>query len=216
MDNLVIISIILSIAYYFEKRKVKLNQWILLVSLVLLTYFFQLSILYFSRSGIAVLIHRIINPDLNGYFTEAIKIKNLGGFLADYQKNVLGFSMHATGHPPGGIIFFWFIEKIVNVISSLKTLVINLAPKHPDVQIIWNNLTLSQRSTAVFSAFFIPFLGSLNIIPLFYLAKKLFDEKTALRSVLLAVFIPAFLIGTALLIFSSFVFLVSKALFNFS
>ena len=84
---LVIISIILSIAYYFEKRKVKLNQWILLVSLVLLTYFFQLSILYFSRSGIAVLIHRIINPDLNGYFTEAIKIKNLGGFLADYQSD---------------------------------------------------------------------------------------------------------------------------------
>jgi len=193
---LIVITLILSLFYFLEKKK--LNSLISLVLLMVLSYFFQLSILYFSRSGISVLIHRIINPDLNGYFTEAIKIKNLGEFLANYQKNVLSFSMHATGHPPGSIIFFWLIEKMINVIPLFQTLIVNLIPKHQDVLSVWNSLTLSQKSTAVFSAFFIPSLGSLNIVPLFYIAKKLFNFKTALRSVLLAIFIPGLTLFTPL------------------
>ena len=193
---LIVIALILSLFYFLEKKK--LNSLISLVLLVVLSYLFQLSVLYFSRSGISVLIHRIINPDLNGYFTEAIKIKNLGEFLANYQKNVLSFSMHSTGHPPGSIIFFWLIDKIINVIPLFQTFAVNLIPKHQDVQSIWNGLTLNQRSTAVFSAFFIPFLGSLNIIPLFYIAKKLFNLKTALRSIFLAIFIPGLTLFTPL------------------
>ncbi|MFH0979605.1 MAG: hypothetical protein V1803_01520 [Candidatus Roizmanbacteria bacterium] len=193
---LVVIAFILFLYYFLEKKRV--SSWTLLILLVVLSYFFQLSVLYFSRSGISVLIHRIINPDLNGYFTEAVKIKNLGEFLANYQKNVLSFSMHATGHPPGPIIFFWLIEKIINVIPLFQIFIVNLIPKHLDVQSIWNNLTLSQRSTAVFSAFFIPFLGSLNIIPLFFIAKNLYNLKTAIRTGFLSVFIPALILFTPL------------------
>ena len=196
---LIIIFTILGLVYSFEKKKlVKLDPWVSLVSLVSLAFFFQLSVLYFSRSGISVLIHRIINPDLNGYFTEAIKIKNLGEFFANYQKNVLDFSMHATGHPPGGIIFFWLIEKIVEVIPFLKNIAVNLSPKHSDVQEMWTSLTTIQRSTATISAFIIPFLGSLNLIPLYCLVKKLYGDKTAVRTTALAIFIPALTLFTPL------------------
>lgn len=205
---LVVIAFILFLYYFLEKKR--LNSLASLVLLVVLSYLFQLSVLYFSRSGISVLIHRVINPGLNGYFTEAIKIKNLGEFLANYQKNVLSFSMHATGHPPGPIIFFWLINKTINVIPLFQSFVVNLIPKHQDIQSIWNSLTLSQRSTAVFSAFFIPFLGSLNIIPMFYLAKRLFNSKTALRSVLLVIFILGLILFTPLSdIFFPFFFLSS-------
>ncbi|MBI5127608.1 glycosyltransferase family 39 protein [Candidatus Roizmanbacteria bacterium] len=194
---LTVITLILSLFYFLEK-KVKWNSFVLLGLLVTLSYLFQLSILYFGRSGISVLIHRIINPNLNGYFTEAIKIKNLSEFLSGYQNNVLNYSMHATGHPPGSVLFLWLIEKIINFIPLLKNLAVNLIPKHQDVKIIWNSLTITQRSTAVVSAFIIPIIGSLNIIPLFYIAKNLFDNKTALRSTVLAVFIPALTLFTPL------------------
>ena len=195
---LVIILLILGLFYVLEKKKIKLDSWVSLVLLVSLAYVFQLSVLYFSRHGIFVLIHRVINPDLNGYYTEAVKIKKLTEFIINYQKNVLDLSMHATGHPPGGIIFFWLIEKIISIVPLLKNIAYNLTPSHTDVKLIWNNLTLVQRLTAIVSAFFIPLLGSLNLIPLFYLAKKLFDKITALRSVVLAAFIPALTLFTPL------------------
>lgn len=186
---LIIIALILSAFYLIDKiKKVSLSA---LFGLVILAFLFQLSILFFSRSGIGVLIHRIINPDLNGYFTEAIKINDLFSFMANYRESVLNFSMHATGHPPGSILFFWFIERIFDLFPFVNGLTAGIVPKHADVQLIWNGLNLTQKSAAVFSAFFIPFLGSLNILPLFYLAKHLYDVKTAIRSVFLVVFLPA-------------------------
>lgn len=193
---LIMIFIILSFFYFLQKKK-KVSPMFLIL-LALLAYFFQMAVLYFSRSGIAVLIHRIINPDLNGYFTEAIKLKNLVLFISEYQKNVLSFSMHATGHPPGGIIFFWLIEKIVEAIPAIKNLSLSLSPKHGDVQLIWNSLTIVQRSTAILSALFIPLLSSFNLIPIYYIAKKLYNDKTALRSAVMAIFIPALTLFTPL------------------
>ncbi len=193
-----IVMILIFYLFYFLEKKGKLDQLATLVLLVILSYLFQLSILYFGRSGIFVLIHRIINPDLNGYFTEAVKIKNLSEFLASYQKNVLNFSMHATGHPPGSILFFWLIGKTVNFLPFIRNFAANLIPQHQDVKTIWDSLNMNQRTTAIFSAFFIPFLGSLNIIPLFYLSKNLFNTKTALRTVFLAIFIPALILFTPL------------------
>ncbi len=197
---LMIISFILYIGYFFDKKKklASLDLWVLLVLLVILSYFFQLSVLYFSRSGISVLIHRVINPGLNGYFTEAVKIKNLGSFFSNYQKNVLNFSMHAAGHPPGPIIFYWLMEKLVNFIPLINNFVSNLIPQHNDVQIIWKGLTLNQKSAAVFSAFFVPFLASLNIIPLFLISRKLSGIKAAVRIALMSIFIPALTLFTPL------------------
>lgn len=193
---LIIIALILVIFYFVDKRKkIPLS---VLFGLVILTFLFQLSILYFSRSGVGVLIHRIINPDLNGYFTEATKIKDLFSFMSNYRENVLNFSMHATGHPPGSILFFWLIEKILTFFPFINKLIAGVIPKHTDVQLIWNNLILIQKSTAVFSAFLIPFIGSLNILPLYFLAKHLYDVKTAVRSVFLAIFLPTLTLFTPL------------------
>lgn len=207
---LIIILITFGFTYFIEKRKVKLNNWLFLILFISLSYLFQLSILYFSRSGLSVLIHRIINPDLNGYFTEAMKINNLSEFIANYQKNVLSFSMHATGHPPGVLLFFWVMEKIVNLIPFLKSISVNLIPYHFDVKLIWNSLTITQRSTAIISAFLIPFLGSLNIIPLYFLVIKLFNYKTAIRATLISIFVPALTLFTPLPdVFFSLFFLAS-------
>src|SRR3989338_11203780 len=157
---LLFIFLIIIIGYYFDKQKeikFKNKLPLILIILVFVTYFFQLSVIFFSRSGISVLVHQIINPNLNGYFTEAIKIKNLGEFLTNYQKNVLSFSMHAKGHLPGSILLFWLIEKITYIIPFINKLTESLSPKHYDVKLIWDNLTLNQKSGAILSTFFIPF-----------------------------------------------------------
>src|SRR5207244_3245226 len=70
-----------------------------LLCLVLLNFLFQLSILFFSRSGILVIIHRIIEPTLNGYFTASLPIGNLSDFLHTYNGTILHFVYHAKAHP---------------------------------------------------------------------------------------------------------------------
>lgn len=86
-----------------------------LVVCVLLFFFIQLSVTFFSRAGISVLFSRIANPDMNGYFTAANQVENISIFLSQFEEQVLSLPMHAQGHPPGAILFFWILEHILRL-----------------------------------------------------------------------------------------------------
>ena len=108
----------------------------------MLSFLFQISVQYFSRAGVAVLIHRIINPELNGYFTAALPIQNTGEFLGNYNENLLSFVYHAKSHPPGAILFFHFIKQIMSAFPAAGNFANLLSPEHADVKIIWNHFIL--------------------------------------------------------------------------
>jgi hypothetical protein len=109
---ILVIAGILGAGWYLEsktEKKIEKKQWFILISLIFLSFIFQLSVLFFSRAGIFVLIQRIINPHLNGYFTTALSITNVADFLQTYNQKVLSFYMHAQGHMPGSyfpLVFF--------------------------------------------------------------------------------------------------------------
>ena len=190
---LVICCLILFL-FKFSETKQKLfarKEKRLLVLLVFLSIVFQFAVLFFSRSGVNVLVHRIINPELNGYFTTATQIIDIPTFLRGFGQNVLKFSMHAQGHPPGAVLFFWVINQTFSFIPFFNQLSMNFVPSHQDVRLVWETLKPFEKSGAIFIAFFIPFLSSLTLIPLYYCSKLLFGAKTAVRAVFLYIFIPS-------------------------
>lgn len=178
-----------------DKQIIRYEKPILiLISLVF--FLFQLTVVYFSRAGIGVLIHRIINPDLNGYFTGATQIETIGIFLATFNENVLKLPMHAQGHPAGAILFFWTIERIIEPFASHLVFLQSIEINHVDVALIWNGLTVVQKASAIISPFLIVFLSSTSPILIYFIAKKLYDVKSAVRAALLYCVIPSVLLFT--------------------
>jgi hypothetical protein len=190
---IIIIALLLFLLRLVERKKLFLKKgtiWFLII-IILLSYIFQLSILFFSRAGITVLIHRIINPELNSYFTASLIIKDVPDFLHNYYQYMQHFIYHAKSHPPGAILFFYYIHQILSPFPIFESLAAKLNPIHSDVKAIWNTLLPSDKATAIFSAFFIPFLSSLAIIPLYCTAKMLYGIKIAIRCSFLYFLIPS-------------------------
>ncbi len=181
--------------YWAEKKKHQKAKslLVLLSALVLLFFCFQFSLLFFSRSGIAVLIHRIINPEINGYFTAALTIHSVPDFLRNYNSVMLTFVYHAKAHPPGAILLFYYLHQLLAFFPQLGDIAAHQVPNRSDVRAIWDTLSASAKAAVFASALVIPFLSSMSIIPLYFTAKLLYGAKTATRSIFLFLFIPSLL-----------------------
>lgn len=192
------ISVLLLLFIVIEKKKQKTFLSVpLFLSLIVILYFlFELSVIYFSRHGIFVLLHRIINPEINGYFTAALPINDPIGFLANYNDNVLSFVYHAKAHPPGAILLFFYIKDFLSLFPAIGEIVSKFTPTTPDVNAVWTTLLPVEKATAVFSAGFIPFLSALSVIPLYYGVKILYDAKIALRAIFIFIFFPNIILFT--------------------
>ena len=151
-----------------------------------LSILWQVSLLYFGRSGIFVLVSRIIQPDANGYFTAAIHTTNFLDLIRNYPQKLLTFSQHARVHPPLAILPFWLVNKFFELVDIPN----NFAPKTEGIKVIWQTLTNSQRNTAILGSILAPVLSSFAIFPLFYWAKKL-GKKTALTSLFFFILLPS-------------------------
>ena len=175
---------------FFRIKKISVLKLLLLC---LWGFAFQLSVLYFSRAGIGVLLHRIINPFINGYFTVAVRTTSVLELLSHYEEQVLFFPMHAKGHPPGGIIFFMLIVKVVQSLSPLSKHLISLvsSPSTPDVFSLWQTLMWPEKTAALVSTLLIPLISTLTVMPLFYLTQAIYDQRTALFTGIIYLVIPA-------------------------
>mgnify|MGYP003874858785 CR=1 FL=1 len=189
--------------YHLDNKKeqeIKKKENIFLILLIILGFFIQVLFLIYSRSGLAVLFHRIAHPYINGYFSAGIDITDPINFLRQFNDIVLSLPSHAKSHPPGGVIFFWLINQlIVKMPSFLVNFVNNFSPKRDDVFLLWQSLTASQRLTAIVSPFLIMFLSNLTIAPFYYLGKSLYGRKTALRSLFLYLFLPSLILFVPIL-----------------
>lgn len=177
----------------YSDKNVERREKMVIAQFVFLYFLFQLSVLYFQRAGIGVLLHRIIDPGLNGYFSTGIQINNLQVFLKTYNHNVLSFYQHAQGHPPFAILPFYFFKQFFSVFNFQ----IPITPKG-DVGVIWKSLSNADQLTALFSSFFIPFISSLTILPLYKLVKHLYGVRAGLISILLYIAVPSVVLFTPL------------------
>lgn len=164
------------------------NDFLFLSTVVILGITFNLSITHFERSGINVLVARVIDPGNNGYFTTATEITNTAEFINSYDKRVLSLHQHAEGHPPGAILLHRFIN------NSFRRLNLDIhlpSPSTERINDIWQNLEIYERQGAIASIAVILVLSNLSAIVMFYIAKHLYDIKTAKIASILTILIPA-------------------------
>lgn len=166
---------------------------LLLVTFSLLFFIFQMSLLYFNQAGLSVIVHRIINQDINGYFTASLSITSFDSFMRNFNENVGNYPMFARFHPPASILLLWIPSIFFSHVSFLSSILPNFHPSHSDVAYIWSGLQGYQKLSALFSSIAIPFLSSISIIPLYYLLKLLYDVKTAFRAMPFYMLIPSLL-----------------------
>jgi len=193
---ILVATLILLLFYKIETQK----KWFLkrevrfLPTFAVLSFILQFALMFTNRAGVNGLLSRIINPGVNGYFTTAIQIHSVPEFLKNYNSNVLSFSMHAQGHPPFAILFFYYINELFKATPFLYGYVTNISPSTHLINIIWMSLSLDEKLGALFSTLFIPFLVALITILVYYLSKKLYDTKIALRTLVAFTFIPSVLL----------------------
>jgi hypothetical protein len=184
----------------------------LLIFLLAWLYCFIFGVLFFSRSGIFVLVDRIINPGANGQFTASLNIQNILSYLANYANIVPSLTMHAKSHPPGGIVLFWFLNQIFSLFPK-DNFIANLVPKTLDVAKIWLTLLPNQKITVAFASVFIPFLLALPLVPIFYLSKLISNSKLALRNTVMYMAVPSVILFVPLLDAFYIIFPVTSLIF---
>lgn len=92
---------------------------------------------------------------------------SIGGLFSDYNRMHPYLSMHSKVHPPGAVALFWVLSWLVGSAAPL-------------------NLALATVVAA-----------QLALIPLFFWAKDLTDERTALAACTLYAFVPSVVLFTA-------------------
>lgn len=176
--------------------KIRLNrasELLFLFVMVILVFLFSLSLVYFSRFGINVLFRRITDSGINGYFSSAVKIKNVEYFIKNFNDSLKNLDQHGRDHPPGsilmlkGIIFFFEKNPSITktIINAIKT------PNDEKTKLLWTSLTQAQRAAAIFSAFFLHFIAALSIIPVYLLSKLILKQENAIKAIFLYALTPS-------------------------
>ncbi|HEX8932144.1 MAG TPA: glycosyltransferase family 39 protein, partial [Patescibacteria group bacterium] len=88
------------------------------------------------------------------------------------------------------ILLFYILKQLIAPFTLFINFANNLNPGHGDVMQLWHTLLPINKATALFSAFFIPLLSTISLVPLYFSAKTLYGTRVAQRSIFLFFFIP--------------------------
>jgi len=192
---LLISGMIVMLGAFTEKYPLLRKKPKVLISLVIiLGILLQISILYYSRAGIGVLLHRILDPEITSYFAASTHISSVSEFLKTFNSIYSTLPLYAGYHPPFATLIFTVITSISQVLSPLVSFIADLKPTEPDVALLWSSLSVEQKIAALISPFVIMLLSMISIVPLFYTIKNLHNEKSAARAILLFICIPSLIL----------------------
>lgn len=158
--------------------------------IMFLSFLFELSIVYFSRGGLGVLISRILFPGANGFFTKSLEITGLPVFFSSYAQHVSSFPMRAADHPPFAILFFFFWNFIGNFFSLFFPLVSKIHIAHQDVLKLWIILPKNAQVGLLLGLSSILVLSTAWNIPLYFFVKSQWGKQAAIRAAVTSCFIP--------------------------
>jgi len=188
------------------RREGRLRPWLVVIALWLAAWTWCLALMatqahwWLRGAGI------ISSPIATTYFNEATRTADLNAYLADYPRLMPTLTQHASTHPPGPVVLFWVLDRLVQGSPGLQsTLGVALrAAEGVDAdglagvlnaslayQAGFSPLAPADALAALLAVLALPALGALAA-PLLYLAGRLLGgERPALAAGLLAVFVPS-------------------------
>lgn len=188
------LSIIALIIFLSISEKIQKNEKLFLFFVLILGICFEFALLFYGRAGVGVLVHRIINPLINGYFTASLSIDSIPVFMNQFVNNFENYPMYARFHPPLAILIFHFLNIFSKITIPLFPFIDDLSPSFNDVQIVWSSLKDFQKLTVLYSSILIPLLTVLTIIPIYLTSKLEYTISAARKSAILFIFVPSILL----------------------
>lgn len=176
--------------------------WLLI--LVVIAWALALSFFMTRVKPVAFTASVIVSPQATSYFTVGASLPDLPAALRDYPSLMQRLPQHARTHPPGPIVFFWTVDRMVRhmpgLASGLESLFRHIDPEGTktlglSLDALFNaRIAGTDAIAAVFSAIVLAFLGSLTLIPLYLLGSALYKPATALYACMLFIVVPSFLL----------------------
>lgn len=177
---LVPIGLVLLVTIYSKKLLTTNSRLPIYVVTFLSSLALQLSLIYSSSFGLGVIFRRVADPDINGYFSTALKYPNSLDLFQKFPSINTSLDQHAKSHPPG-------LVTIISILSRVSP----PAPHLPSDNPLWTSLPASQKSTALLTAIFLFFTTATLPFFVYLFAVKLFSHQTAVIASILTVFIPS-------------------------
>lgn len=144
----------------------------------------------------------IASPVATTYFNEATRISDPKAYLADYPALMATFTQHASTHPPGPILLFWGINRLVAGSGGMQAaLRAALGTEGTELAAALNRafggmrgyspLTGAEAMGALLAALLLPAVGALAA-PLVYLCgRRLGGHRAGATAGVLAMLVPA-------------------------
>ena len=130
-----------------------------------------------------------VSAEMRDYILDSNTITDVNNFLANYNSLLPTFRGHSTTKPPGTLLFFYFMNKITNVIVNITL----------DSIAIRFGISFEYGTRPVgiiFTGVIMSLIGVMSIISLYYVGQKIYDEKVGMCSCLSLLFVPSVVLFT--------------------
>lgn len=141
----------------------------------------------------------------NRYFTESGRIEQPAEYLRDYRKRAAeseGWQLKT--HPPGPVIFFYCIRRMVETVPPLKRAMLGMGRTLVDEENYWRKqeslafldarLDDSAEASGWLAVVLLRLAAAVSCVPLYLLGRKLYDRRAAFLAAALGGLLPSLLL----------------------
>jgi hypothetical protein len=173
------------------------QRWALLAVLVLAVPSIQASLLALGHSEILKpLFYRTVSPGASGVFSVGSTIEDARDFLRRYPALMPTFPVHPQRYPPGLPVVFYLVRRLFEAMPAVADAIgfrLRLYQCHEPSLMRLSNATISTATIQMA----LPIVSGLVLLPLYGLANRVHDRRTAAWAVALYPLVSSFALWSA-------------------
>ena len=189
--------------WHRARRPGRLDTVVTVIFLIAITFALQMAVWFMQPGAVGAAAGVMLSPTTTTYFTYAFRHRadSLSFLLSNYAQIMREFRAHARTHPPGPLILFWATQRVVAAWPGLQRAIAGVADAFQPggfdfiVTVARGHYAPLPRDTvaaAILAGFLLPFLGSLSVVFVYFLARLLnADQVVAVVAGFCAATIPS-------------------------
>lgn len=180
------------------------REFVSVAILALFAFLVCMSVFPLTKQGFDELPLIIINPSYTGYFNDAAKVNDFLSFIGNYASRIPHLGIHSGTHPPGPILFFCYINWLMEKAPFLAASTIKVGDfLHLNYSYLSDSLVAyglsPERSiiaTSIAAGLLMPFISGLTVVPLYYLGKEHYGRRIGFYAAALCICVPSIIFFT--------------------
>ena len=142
------------------------------------------------------LFFRTISPSASGIFSVGSTIQDVGDFLQRYPDLMPSFPVHPQRYPPGLPLLFYLARRVLEAMPALADALGFRLRLYQCQDLVLMRLPNATIGSAIVQMS-LPLLSGLTVLPLYGLARQLYDRRTAKWAAALYPLVPSFALWSA-------------------